>query len=115
MKILIWINLLLGFWLMASPFLVRLIYAGSFRVTWVDLIFGFIIAAISLARLFARRLQGLLITDWLVTIIAVLTTLNPLLYNYYGDKLAIFNNFLIGGAALLIAGYVDWRDSHRRL
>jgi len=115
MKILIWINLLLGLWLMGSPFFVRLVYAGSFRVTWVDLIFGFVIAAISLARLFARRPQGLLITDWLVTVVAVLTTLNPLLYNYYGDRLAIFNNLLIGGAALLIAAYVDWRDSRRRL
>ena len=99
---------------MNSPFLLRLIYRGAFKVTWVDIIFGFGIAAISLARLFTHTTKELLIRDWIVTTIAVLTALNPLLYSYYGSSLAALNNLVVGGAVLLIAAYIDWRDSTPR-
>lgn len=115
MKKLVFLNLLLGIWLMNSPFLLRLVYRGAFKVTWVDILFGFGIAAISLARLFSHTAKDLLITDWIVTTIAVLIVLNPLLYGYYGVSLAALNNFLVGGVVLLIAAYIDWRDSTRSI
>ena len=114
MKLLVWINLLLGIWLMNSPFVVRLFYRGAIRVTWVDFIFGFAIAAISLARLFSHQTEEILLTDWVVTGLAVLTVLNPLLYNYYGITLATLNNLLIGGAICLLSVFLDWNDSHHR-
>ena len=113
MKPLVWINLLLGIWLMNSPFLLRLLYRGTFKVTWVDFIFGFVIAVISLARLVSRTTKELLITDGIVTTIAILTVLNPLLYNYYGVTMATLNNLLVGGAVCLLAAYIEWRDLHR--
>jgi hypothetical protein len=115
MKLLVGINILLGLWLMGSPFLVRLLYRDSFTVTWVDLIFGFTIASISLTRLFSRSVQEYLIADWLLTIVAVLTALNPLLYNYRGDRVAALNNIVIGGAALVIALYTMWKDGYQRV
>lgn len=115
MKRLISTNLLLGMWLMASPFVLRLIYQGTFEVTWVDFIFGFFIAVISYARLLSYTEEEILLTDWMITAVAVLTVLNPLLYNYYGTNLASLNNMIVGGAVVLFAGYVDWKDSHRHL
>ena len=114
MKRLVWTNLLFGIWLMVSPFVLRLMYPRVFRVTWVDFIFGFFIATISLARLFSNTDEGVLITDWIVTIIAVLTAMNPLLYNYSGITLATLNNLLIGGAVCLFSAYLDWTDSHHK-
>jgi hypothetical protein len=113
LKRLVWTNLVLGFWLMASPFVLRLLYRDAFKITWVDFIFGFSIAAISLARLFSHTEEEILLTDWLVSAIAVLTLLNPVLYNYYGITLATLNNLVIGGAVCLLAAYLDWNDSHK--
>ena len=113
LKGLIWTNLALGLWLMGSPFAVRFLYPGTFRITWVDFIFGFFIAAISLARLFSHTEEEILITDWMVTSVAVLTLINPILYNYYGVTFATLNNLVIGGAVCLLAIYLDWRDYHK--
>jgi len=113
LKGLVWTNLALGVWLMVSPFVLRFLYPGTFRITWVDFIFGFSIAAISLARLFSHTEEEILITDWMVTALAALTLLNPILYNYYGITLATLNNLVIGGVICLFAAYLDWRDSDR--
>jgi len=113
LKRLVWTNLVLGVWLMMSPFVLRFLYPGTFRITWVDFIFGFFIAAISLARLFSHTEEEILITDWMVTALGVLTLINPILYNYYGVTLATLNNLVIGGAVCLFAAYLDWRDSDR--
>ena len=113
LKRLVWTNLVLGTWLMMSPFVLRFLYPGTFRITWVDFIFGFFIAAISLARLFSQTEEEILITDWMVTALGVLTLINPILYNYYGVTLATLNNLVIGGAVCLFAIYLDWRDSDR--
>lgn len=113
MRRLVWTNLVLGTWLMVSRFVLRLFYRGVFKVTWVDFIFGFSIAVISLGRLLSHTSDEILLTDWIVTIMGVLTFINPLLYNYYGTTLATVNNLLIGAAVCLLAIYLDWKDSHR--
>ena len=114
LKKLIVTNLALGAWLMVSPFVLQLLYRRGFKVTWVDVIFGFSIAAISLGRLFSYTSEGIIMMDWIVTIFGVLTVINPILYNYSGITLATLNNLLIGGTVCLFAIYLDWKDSHRR-
>jgi len=111
LKRLVWTNLVLGVWLMISPFVLRLLYGRIFKVTWVDFIFGFSIGSISLARLFSHTSEEILITDWIVTTLGFLTLVNPLLYNYYGITLATVNNLLIGGVICFVAIYLDWKDS----
>ena len=110
-KRLIWINLLLGVWLMISPFVLRELYPKVFRVTWEDLILGFLIAVFSFARLLSRRNQEILLSDWAVTTIGLLTLLNPLLYNYYGVTLAVWNNLVVGALIVLLAAFIDWKDT----
>lgn len=113
MRRLVWTNLVLGIWLMLSPFVLRLLYKGAFKTTWEDFILGFVIALISFGRLFSHTSEEILVTDWIVTVAAILTFINPLLYNYYGVRLATMNNLVIGGVVCLFAIYVDWKDSHR--
>ncbi len=114
MKRLIWINLLLGVWLMISPFVLRELYPKVFRVTWEDLILGFLIAVFSFARLLSRQNQEILLSDWAVTTIGLLTLLNPLLYNYYGVTLAVWNNLVVGALIVLLAAFIDWKDTPHR-
>jgi hypothetical protein len=53
------------------------------------------------------------VKDFVSTVAAILTFINPLLYNYYGIRLATMNNLVIGGLVCLFAIYVGWKDSDR--
>jgi hypothetical protein len=50
-----WSNLLLGLWLMLSPFVLAFLNQAVFKVLWEDLLLGFGIATFSLCRLVSRR------------------------------------------------------------
>jgi hypothetical protein len=81
-KRLVWSNLLLGLWLMISPF--ALVFANQriFGVLWEDLILGFGIATFSLCRIVSRRRGEIVLADWLVMALGFLTLVNPFLYSY---------------------------------
>jgi hypothetical protein len=104
-------NLLLGLWLMLSPFVLAFLNQAVFKVLWEDLILGFGIATFSLCRLFARRSEEITLADWIVTAAGLLTLVNPFLYSYYNVTVAVWNNVIIGSAVLLLAAYQDWKDS----
>ena len=55
LKRLMWSNLVLGLWLMVSPFVLAILNLRVFQVLWEDLILGFGIATFSLCRLLSRR------------------------------------------------------------
>lgn len=112
LKRLIWTNFALGLWLMVSPLALGIVYRRVFRVLWEDFILGFLIAIFSLGRLLSHQNDAILITDWLVTALGILTLINPLLYHYYNITLATRNNLVIGSAVFFFAGYVDWKDFH---
>jgi hypothetical protein len=114
LKKLIWINFILGLWLMVSPLILQIVYSRVFRVLWEDFILGFMIACFSLGRYFSRKNDEILLTDWLLTALGVITMINPLLYNYYNVRLGTWNNLLIGSLVVLCAAYLDWKDSDRR-
>ena len=52
LKRLMWSNLVLGLWLMVSPFVLAILNLRVLQVLWEDLILGFGIATFSLCRLF---------------------------------------------------------------
>jgi putative effector of murein hydrolase len=106
-----WSNFVLGLWLMVSPFVFALLNQRVFRVLWEDFILGFGIAAFSLCRLVSRRRDQIVLCDWLVTALGVITLLNPLLYSYYNVKVGVWNNLAVGAAVFLLALYQDWKDS----
>jgi hypothetical protein len=111
MKRMMWANLLLGLWLMVSPFVLALINQAAVEVLWEDLILGFGIAAFSLCRILSRRSAEVAIADWIVTALGFLTLANPFLYSYLKVTVAVWNNGIIGGVVFVLAVYQDWKDS----
>ena len=53
------------------------------------------------------------IADSIVTALASLTLLNPILYGYIRLPAAAWNNIVIGAAVFLLAVYQDWKDGAR--
>ena len=106
-----WLNLILGLWLMISPFVLVTINHAILRTQWEDLLLGFGIAAFSLCRLFSRKNDEIVFSDWLMTALAFLTLVNPFLYRYFKLKVAAWNNLGVGMLVLLLAIYQDWQDS----
>jgi hypothetical protein len=105
-----WSNLLLGLWLMLSPFVLAFLNKAVVKVLWEDLILGFGIATFSLCRLLSRRNEEIAIADWIVTALGFLTLANPFLYSYFKLPAAAWNNIIIGGVVFLLAAYQDWKD-----
>jgi SPW repeat len=102
-------NLVLGLWLMVSPFILALLNQKVFRLLWEDLLLGFAIATFSFWRLMSRTSAAL--ADFLVMALGLTTLLNPILYNYYNVKIAAWNNLAVGLVILILAVYQDWKDS----
>jgi hypothetical protein len=87
-----WSNLILGLWLMISPFVLAILNRQAFQLLWEDLLLGFGIATFSLCRLLSRNSEQIAVADWLITALAVITLTNPILYSYYGIRAAAWNN-----------------------
>ena len=96
---------------MVSPFALVLLNGGAFKVLWEDLLLGFGIATFALCRLLSRRHTEVVIADWVITILSVLTLINPFLFSYFKINVAIWNNYVIGSLVLLLAIYQDWQDA----
>jgi hypothetical protein len=98
------VNMLFGLWLMLAPFILSLINKSVVRVRWEDLLLGFGIAAFALCRMLSRRAEEIAIADSIVTALASLTLLNPILYGYFRLPAAAWNNIVIGAAVFLLTG-----------
>jgi hypothetical protein len=77
------VNILFGLRLMLAPFILSLINKSVVRVLWEDLLLGFGMAPFALCRMLSRRAQEIAIADWIVTALASLTLLNPIVYGYF--------------------------------
>jgi hypothetical protein len=109
----VWSTLILGLWLMISPFVLVLINQRVLYVLWEDLLLGFGIATFSFLRLLSRRKGQVIFSDWLVAILGLLALVNPFLYAYANAGVARWNNIVIGGVIFLLAVYQDWKDESR--
>ncbi len=107
------VNVLFGLWLMLAPFILSLANESVVRVLWEDFLLGFGIAAFALCRMLSRRAAEIAFADWIVTALASLTLLNPILYGYFRLPAAAWNNVVIGAAVFLLAVYQDWKDADR--
>jgi len=105
------LNIVLGLWLMLSPFFLLEINRRAFNVLWEDLLLGFGIATFALCRLLSRRHQEIVFADWLITALGIITFINPLLYNYASAAYAKWNNLIGGALVFALAIYQDWKDS----
>jgi len=108
-----WSNLVLGLWLMTSPFALVALNRRVLGVLWEDLLLGFGIATFSLCRLLTRKQGEIAFMDWLITLLGILTLINPFLYSYFNVSVAAWNNLVVGGIVFLLAIYQDWKDSDK--
>jgi hypothetical protein len=106
-----WLNLILGLWLMISPFVLVTLNRSILKTLWEDLLLGFGIATFSLCRVFSRKEDEIALSDWFVTTLGFLTLINPFLYSYFKLKAAAWNNLSVGALVLLLAIYQDWQDA----
>src|SRR5437867_5841000 len=83
-----WSNVALGLWLMISPFVLLILNRRIFRVLWGDSILGFGIT-FSLCRLLSRGSDQIVLADWFVTALGIMTLINPFLYGYYNVTAAV--------------------------
>jgi hypothetical protein len=90
-----------------------LIDKSAIKVLWEDLLLGFGIAVFALCRMLSRRAEEIAVADWIVTALASLTLLNPILYGYFRLRAAAWNNIVIGATVFLLAIYQDWKDADR--
>ena len=86
------LNLILGLWLMISPFVLVTLNRSILKTLWEDLLLGFGIAAFSLCRLLSRKEDEIVLSDWFVTALGFITLINPFLYSYFKLKAAAWNN-----------------------
>ena len=105
------LNLILGLWLMISPFVLVTLNRSILKTLWEDLLLGFGIAAFSLCRLLSRKEDEIVLSDWFVTALGFITLINPFLYSYFKLKAAAWNNLGVGALVLLLALYQDWHDT----
>ncbi len=103
------LNLVLGLWLIVSPFVLLLLNPRVFRLLWEDFMLGIGIATFSLCRLSSRR--GAALADGLVGALGLITLINPILYHYFNVKVAAWNNLAAGFVVLILAIYQDRKDS----
>jgi len=96
---------------MISPFVLVTLNRQVLGVLWEDLLLGFGIATFSLCRLLSRKQGEIAFMDWIITLLGILTLINPFLYSYYNVPVAAWNNLLVGGIVVLLATYQDWKDS----
>ena len=109
------LNLILGLWLMISPFVLISFNHTILKTLWEDLLLGFGITMFSLCRLLSRKEREVVFTDWLVTALGFVTLVNPFLYSYFKVKIAAWNNLSVGTLVLFLAIYQDLRDSEPHL
>ena len=109
MKHLMGFNLVLGLWLMISPFVLALLNQRLFRVLWEDFLLGFGIATFSLWRLWSRT--GAAFADFMMMTLGLTTLLNPILYHYFNVEVAAWNNLAVGSVIFILAICQDRKDS----
>ena len=109
LKQLMRVNLGLGLWLMISPFVLELVTRRAFLVGWEDFLLGFGITTFSLCRRSSR--SGAEIWDFVIMALGLTTLLNPIVYHYFNVRVVAWNNLLVGSMVLILALYVDRKNS----
>ena len=92
-----WINVLLGIWVIISPF--ALGFALSPRATWNNVVAGFVVAVLALVRTGPARQAG---WSWANVIVGVWLIISPFVLAF-ATTMAIWNNVILGISILIVA------------
>jgi SPW repeat len=98
------INILLGVWLLVSPWVFGYQAAGSAAI-WNSVIVGALIAIFAAGNCFSRRIRTS--CNWINVLLAVWTMLSPLVYGYAANIGGFGDNLVL---AILIAAFAICSD-----
>lgn len=97
-KALDWLNLILGLWLIISPW--ALGAASALAFTWTAVILGVCLAGVSIWALVRARDTT---PEWSIIVLGALVFIAPWVLGFYGLMAAAWNAWLVGVAAVVIA------------
>jgi hypothetical protein len=101
------LNLLVGIWLIATPFVMKFTYLTS--PMWNDIIFGAIIAVFAIIKIYSP--MRALSLSWLNAIIGLWLILSPLFINY-PDLNSQWSN-VISGVLVVIFGTFSVMETNK--
>jgi len=90
-------NLLLGLWLLVSPW--ALGYAGEARPTWNAVIVGILIGVVALYALF----RVFAWEEWTNVVFGVWMVISPWILGFSGSSAAMLNAVIVGVAVFVLA------------
>lgn len=93
------INLVLGVWLVISPFILSYTTTSSY---WNQIIFGAIVGILAIVRLVSPRMTW---PSWINSLIGLWLIVSPFILNYVRD--VAYWNAIILGVVVAILGYVN--------
>jgi SPW repeat len=95
-----WTNLLLGLWVLISPWVLG--YASSMAALWSAVVLGIAVMLVSLWALYQppRRLP-----EWVNLVLGVLLFIAPWALGYSAMMTAAWNSWALG---VVIAGFAAW-------
>jgi hypothetical protein len=91
------VNLLLGLWLIAAPWLLG--FGAEANPTWNAVIFGLLIAVVSLVTLF----RVMAWEEWLNLAAGVWLVISPWVLGYSGVAMALYNAVIVGVLVAVLA------------
>ena len=100
------INLLVGLWLIISPWAVS--YSGDERAMANAVIFGIIVAVLSVAALTAFQEWE----EWINALIGIWLIISPWVLGFSGDNAAM-QNLVVAGIIVLVLSVWSSFESHR--
>ena len=92
-----WINIVLGIWVLISPFVLGL--AQLPRVMWNNVILGIVIGILAIIRTSAARQPG---WSWVNVILGIWMIISPLVLRL-ANSAAIWNNVILGIIITILA------------
>jgi hypothetical protein len=100
-----WINVLLGIWVIISPFVLG--FALVPRAMWNNVIAGIIVAALAPSRTGSPRQSG---WSWANVILGIWLIISPFVLAY-ATTIAVWNNVILG-IIILIVGVTNAAVTH---
>src|SRR5919201_6811792 len=95
----VWINLLAGLWLIASPWIYGFFAPGA-PSAWNSIVVGILIALVAGARL-GSGIAGAGLS-WVNAVLGAWTIASPFVYGYSGDAAPTANSIIVGVIVLIV-------------
>ena len=97
MKVITWINFLLGLWLIAAGFILS---SGAQPVMTEEIVVGIVIACLALAATVTESAA----LNWLIAVAGLWTLIAPAALNYVGMHASRTNDIIVGIVVLVLGG-----------